>query len=106
VTLREVLESVVAGLDPAPDAAVLPDGSTEWSRDGVVFAALEGTGDVVAFRLDETLAAAAQRTPDTGPTPRGNPWVVFGPGVIDDHAIDRARAWFEAAYRRAVTGRA
>ena len=106
MSLKDVLETVAAGLNPAPDAAVLPDGSTEWSREGVVFAALEGTGDVVVFRLDPTLAAAAQRTPDTGPTPRGNPWVVFGPGVLDEHAIDRARAWFEAAYRRAVTDRA
>jgi len=102
MTLQEALEAVAAELDPAPDAMVLPDGSIEWARDGVVFAALEGTGDVAAFRLDDVLAAAARRTPDTAPTPRGNPWVVFAPGVLDDHAIDRAQAWFEAAYRRAV----
>jgi hypothetical protein len=104
VTLQEALEAVAAGLDPAPDVVVLPDGSIEWARDGIVFAALEATGDVVAFRLDEVLAAAAQKTPDTAPTPRGNPWVVFAPGVLDEHAIDRAQAWFEAAYRRAVPG--
>jgi hypothetical protein len=102
MTLMEVLGEVAAGLDPPPDVLTLPDGSIEWSRDGVVFAALEPTADAAAFRLDETLAAAARRTPDTATTPRGNPWVVFAPGDLDQHAIDRARAWFEAAYRRAA----
>jgi hypothetical protein len=102
MTLREVLEAAAARLDPAPDAAMLPDGSVEWSRAGIVFASVEGSGDVAAFRLDEVLAEAARRTPDTVPTPRGNRWVVFAPGVLDDHAIDRADAWFEAAHRRAV----
>jgi hypothetical protein len=101
MTLRELLESKAAELDPPPDVLDGEDGSLEWSRDGVAFAALEGAGDSVAFRLDEALADAALRTPDTAATARGNEWVVFGPGVLDGYASDRATAWFEAAYRRA-----
>lgn len=103
MTLSEVLEESAARLDPPPDATALPDGSIEWSRQGIVFAALDGPGEAAAFRLDDELAEAARRTPGTSGTPRGNPWVVFAPGNLDGHATDRAEAWFEAAYRRAVT---
>jgi hypothetical protein len=101
MTLRELLEEVADQLDPPPDVTESEDGSLEWSRGGVAFAGLEGAGDAAAFRLDPVLASAALRTPDTAATARGNEWVVFGPGVLDGHAIDRTRAWFEAAYRRA-----
>ncbi|HYH92561.1 MAG TPA: hypothetical protein VD763_05320 [Candidatus Saccharimonadales bacterium] len=102
MTLDDVLRAAAETLDPSPMAGELPDGSVEWSRDGIVFASIEMTGDAAAFRLDPMLADAARRTPDTAPTPLGNDWVIFAPGVIDGHAADRARAWFEAAHRRAV----
>jgi len=101
-TLDAVLREAAEALDPAPELRTLPDGSIEWSRDGIAFASVEMTGDVAAFRLDPTLAEAARRTPDTAATALGNEWVVFAPGVLDGHAADRARAWFEAGYRRAV----
>jgi hypothetical protein len=104
MNLYDVLLEIADELDPPPERIDLPDGGAEWSRDGVLFASVEGTGDAAAFRLDDDLAAAARRTPDTATTALGNEWVVFGPGVIDQHAIDRARAWFEAAYRRATPG--
>ena len=104
MNLLDVLQQAAGRMVPPPDVVTLPDGSLEFARDGVVFASVEMSGDSAAFRLDDELAVAAQRTPDTAPTPRGNPWVVFAPGNLDAHAIDRANAWFEAAYRRAVPG--
>jgi hypothetical protein len=53
------------------------------------------------FRLDPPVAAAALRTPDTGPSRRGEGWVRFRPDVLDHHALDRAEAWFGSAWRRA-----
>jgi hypothetical protein len=55
----------------------------------------------IELRLDPAIAAAATRTPDTAPSPRGNEWVRFNPRGLDAHAEDRLRAWFELAYRRA-----
>jgi hypothetical protein len=104
MNLLDVLVEAAARMVPPPEVVTLPDGSMEFSRDGVVFASVEMSGDSAAFRLDDELAAAARRTPDTAATPRGNPWVVFGPGDLDAHSIDRAIAWFEAAYRRAAPG--
>ena len=72
----------------------------EWSRGGVAFAAIDD--DALEVRLDGPIAAAALRTPDTGEASRGRPWVRFAPPALDDHAIDRATAWFELAYRRAA----
>jgi hypothetical protein len=87
-------------------AADLPDApgttsraGTSWSRSGVEFAVAAPTG--VEFRLDPAIAAAAAHTPDSGPSPRGAEWVRFNPRELDGHAIDRLRAWFELAYRRA-----
>ena len=59
-------------------------------------------GEAASFRLDPTLAAAAARTPDTQPATRGPEWVTFRPVELDGHAVDRARAWFSAAARRAA----
>jgi hypothetical protein len=102
MNLYDVLLEVADELDPLPERIDLPEGGAEWSRGDVLFASVEGPGDAAAFRLDTDLAEAARRTPDTATTALGNEWVVFGPGTIDQHAIDRARAWFEAAYRRAT----
>jgi hypothetical protein len=71
----------------------------EWSIEGIAFAAAD---DVRAeFRLAPPVAAAALRTPDTGPSARGADWVAFAPTALDGHAIDRATAWLASAWRRA-----
>jgi hypothetical protein len=73
---------------------------TTWSRVGRLFAALGADG--VELRLDPAIAAAATRTPDTAPSPRGAEWVRFNPRELDGHAVDRLTAWFDLAYRRAA----
>jgi hypothetical protein len=65
-----------------------------------VFAAL--SGDRAEFRLDPLVARAALRTPGTSVSPRGQDWVAFAPGILDDGAVDRAEAWFLSAHRRAT----
>jgi hypothetical protein len=100
-------------IDPALPAAIaevivaLPesrsvsaDGIATWSRGGSPFAALGPAG--VEIRLDRAIAAAAARTPDTAPSPRGPDWIRFNPRELDPHALDRLRAWLELAYRRAA----
>ena len=59
------------------------------------------SGDRAEFRLDPAVAAAALRTPDTSPSPRGADWVAFSPAALDGHALDRAKAWLASAWRRA-----
>jgi hypothetical protein len=56
------------------------------------------------LRLDQPIATAATRTPDTAPSPRGREWVRFNPRELDGHAVDRLRAWLDLAYRRAEGG--
>ena len=75
------------------------DGAITWSRGGVPFAALGANG--IEIRLDRPVAAAATRTPDTAPSPRGAEWIRFNPHALDGHALDRLRAWLELGYRRA-----
>ena len=107
---RQTLASLVAEV-----AAALPDATasagpgapgagpavrtTTWTRNGTAFAVLGPTG--IELRLDPAIAAAATRTPDTAPSPRGTDWVRFKPRELDGHAVDRLEAWFELAYRRA-----
>ena len=71
-----------------------------WSRGGREFAVLGPAG--IELHLDRAVAAAATRTPDTAPSPRGGDWVRFNPRELDGHALDRLRAWLELAYRRAA----
>lgn len=71
-----------------------------WSTGGTRFAVLEG--DAIELHLDEPVARAATRTPDTAPSHRGTDWVRFSPGELDEHALDRLDAWFRFAYRRAA----
>ena len=98
MTLRDILD------DAALEAGLTPETGTDsvvtWSIGGRPFAILDG--DAASFRLDPTLAAAAGRTPDTQLGTRGPEWVTFRPIELDGHAIDRARAWFAAAARRAA----
>lgn len=99
MTLRELLADEAAGL---PDAIsiVEPDGSITWSRGGRPFTIIGAAGVSAEFALDEAVAAAAARTPDVAPSERGAGWVAFSPAVLDDHAADRAAAWFASAHRR------
>ena len=75
------------------------DGVVTWSRNGREFAALGPNG--IEIQLDRPIAAAATRTPDTAPSPRGEDWIRFNPAELDGHALDRLRAWLELGYRRA-----
>ncbi len=82
------------------DEAVTTDGTRMWSRTGRPFATVSADGTVAEFALDPAVAAAAIRTPDTSPSTRGAGWVRFAPTDLDDHAADRATAWFTSAHRR------
>jgi hypothetical protein len=83
-----------------PVARSLADaGIVTWSVGDQPFAVLGSEG--IEIRLDEAIAAAAARTPDVAPSPRGPEWVRFDPPDLDGHAVDRLRAWLELAYRRA-----
>jgi hypothetical protein len=98
LTMTEVLAEAADGL--AGVTARSSDDLTTWAAGPSVFATL--AGDRAEFRLDPLVAAAALRTPDTGPSPRGVDWIVFAPPFLDDHAVDRAEAWFLSAHRRAA----
>jgi hypothetical protein len=85
-----------------PESRSVSDGGiVTWSRDGRPFATLGPDG--IEISLDQAIAAAAARTPDSAPSSRGRNWVRFNPHEIDAHAVDRLRAWLELAYRRAGT---
>ena len=75
----------------------------EWRANGQAFASL--AGGRAEFRLDPVVAAAALRTPDTGPSPRGAGWVAFERRDPDGHALDRAVAWLASAHRRLASRR-
>ena len=76
-------------------------GTTEYGLGDRPFATLEADGGAASFRLSPPVAAAAVQTPDTEPSPRGADWVTLRPTVVDGHAIDRAVAWLESAWRHA-----
>ena len=71
----------------------------EYVRGDVVFAVRQG--ESVSFRLRPDVADAALRTPDTIRSPRGPQWVTLAASVVDEFTLDRALAWFEAAWRMA-----
>ena len=100
MTLRELL-SGAAGTLPDTSVSAEPDGTLRWARLGRVFAVLGSDGSAAEFALDTSIAAAAVRTPDATASGRGPGWVRFAPVTLEDHAIDRATAWFASAYRRA-----
>jgi hypothetical protein len=72
----------------------------EYSRSGTIFAA-HPSANVVEVRLGPEIADAAQRTPDTHTSSRGEAWVRFEPRTWDDHAQDRLDAWFRVAWKLA-----
>jgi hypothetical protein len=103
VSLRELLEERAEELgDVAATRAA--DGTRTWARGDQPFAVLSADGTVSEFALDGPVAAAAARTPDVTPSARGAGWVVFRPAALDDHAADRARAWFDSGHRRLARG--
>jgi hypothetical protein len=71
----------------------------EYRRGPTLFATAEGYQ--AELRLDPEVAEAARRTPSTGASQRGPDWVVFAPPELDQHARDRAEAWFLSAWRHA-----
>ena len=93
--LAAAIDDLAAGLEGVTRRKA---GSVEeFLRGNVVFAVLEGPSLTVHLR--DELADAAVRTPDTTRSGRGSGWVVFGPAAVDGFALDRARAWFESAWR-------
>ena len=76
------------------------DGTTTWTRGDHPFAVLSADGAAAEFALEGPVASAAARTPDVTLSSRGTGWVLFRPRVLDDHAADRARAWFDSSHRR------
>jgi hypothetical protein len=96
-SVEHLVRELVAEL---PDARSTVDlASATWTCNGRPFAVLGPDG--IELRLDPAIAAAATRTPDTAPSPRGSEWVRFNPRELDGHAVDRLTAWFDLAYRRA-----
>ena len=95
------LERLVAEmLAEHSDVVASPGGvGRSWSRGGVEIAVVGPFG--IELRLDRQIAAAAARTPDTAPSPRGPEWIRFNPRELDAHALDRLGAWLELAHRRA-----
>ena len=97
--LLELLGDAVRQLDGVV-TDLEPDGTVLWSRAGRSFASVDPGGAVAEFALDPAVAAAAARTPDVRLSGRGEGWVSFAPGDLDDHAADRAVAWLASAHRR------
>jgi hypothetical protein len=75
------------------------DRATTYSRGSRAFAMAREDG--FEFLVGEVIAGAALRTPDTLISERGADWVRFSPAEVDEPALDRALAWFDAAWRRA-----
>jgi hypothetical protein len=97
------LEARLAELAAAlPDVRTSPGGAGRaWSLGGVEFAIVGPLG--VELRLDPAVAAAATRTPDAEPSPRGPEWVRFNPRKLEGYDLDRLEAWFALAHRRATS---
>lgn len=95
-TLASALAAAAEALEAIPGTS---GSETSWARGDRTFATL--SDGAAEFRLDGPIAAAARRTPDTSTSSRGPEWVRFAPRALDGMAVDRARAWFEAAFRRA-----
>jgi hypothetical protein len=73
--------------------------AVEFVRGGIVFAVREGSGH--SFRLRPEIVDAALRTPDTSASARGAEWVALATTAADAFTLDRAKAWFETAWRLA-----
>lgn len=100
MTLAELLGELATEL-PDVTGTPTPGGEFAWTRDQRPFAILSRDGATAEFLLDGPVAAAAYRTPDAVSSERGEGWVRFAPTVLDEYAVDRARAWYLSAHRRA-----
>jgi hypothetical protein len=96
------LEARLAEL-AAEAADVTTNDKREYARSGTVFA-VNPSANVIELRLGPEIGEAAQRTPDTNVSSRGEAWVRFEPRTWDDHAQDRLDAWFRVA-RKLAGGR-
>jgi hypothetical protein len=94
------LPGAVQATDPVAPGAGRPPTTATWSVGRTTFAVMGATG--IEICLDPAIAAAASRTSDCAPSPRGREWVRFNPRELDAHAIDRLRAWLELAHRFAT----
>jgi hypothetical protein len=97
-SVAQLVSELAAELSDAD--ATTEGASTTWSRSGRVFGVLGPDG--IELCLEPAIAAAAARTPDAAPSPRGPEWVRFNPRELDGHATDRLSAWFDFAYRHAA----
>ena len=88
------LAAELAGVEKL-DAA----GAIEFAQGGNVFAIREGA--VHTFRLRPEIVRAGLRTPATARSTRGAEWISLRSGAGDDFTLDRAKAWFELAWRLA-----
>jgi hypothetical protein len=95
--LAGLCADVAAELEEATSSA--DEGVTSYARGTAVFARVSVAG--LDVRLPVDIAEAALMTPDTAVDPLDRGWVRFTPGNAERHVIDRARAWFEIAYRHA-----
>ena len=100
MTLPDLLAGAASEL-PQVVVTTGPDATVTWSRGDRAFAMLAADG-AAAFALDPAVAAAAARTPDTTLSGLGVGWIRFAPKALDEHAADRAVAWFVSAHRRAA----
>ena len=97
VVLLDATASALSGVDRRQDGR-----GVTWSIGGQPIAIVEGT--MASFRIGREIGAAARNTPDASASALGPDWVALQPESLDDHARDRAVAWFAAAHRRAGRG--
>lgn len=96
-TAVDVLDRLAVELDGVQRKAA--GDAVEYSLSGLVFASREEGR--LSFRLRPEVVAAALRTPDTVRSSRGEQWIMLATGVADAFTLDRARSWFESAWRLA-----
>ena len=102
--VRDALQALVAeaaasyGAEPVGAKPAAADGSAAYAIGETVIVAV--TGASVEFRLRADVAAAAARTPDAAPSPRGPEWVAFSPTTFDRFTRDRIESWIEFAARQ------
>lgn len=87
--------------DDLDEVSVSADGAGfGYARGGTVFA--RASERTLQLRLPVEIAEAALRTPDTTADPDDRGWVRFTPDAQAQHVSDRARAWFQTAWRHAA----
>ena len=93
-----VVGEVISGLEDADCVPPLGDpGPKELRRGKTLFGVIDGRA--IDLRLGPDIADAATRTPDTTESARGPDWVRFAPQHLDQHDLDRLRAWLTTAWR-------